>query len=70
MVWMSTERMPLFSVEQSEKFSGVYHIVEWQNGVFGAIGRQLNWSFYDKEDAVAALQCHYHDHFGELQEIE
>ena len=67
MVWMSTTRMPLYTVEMSEKFTGVYFVVQWQNGVFGAIGRKIDGAFYDIEDANASLQAHWHDWAYELQ---
>ena len=67
-VWMSTERMPIFTVELNKR--DVYEVVEWQNGCFGAIGRKVDGHFYDKADAEASLQACYHDHFWELQHAE
>lgn len=55
MVWMSTERKPLFTVEMSDKFDGVYFLVKWQNGVFGALGREEAGPFYSMEEAEASL---------------
>ena len=70
MAFMSTERQPLFTVEMSDKFEGVFFVVQWQNGVFGALGRQVDGAFYDREDAVASLQAHWHDWAWDLQHAE
>lgn len=64
-VWMSTVRMPVFTVELTKH--DTYVVVEWQNGVFGAIGRKVDGHFYDKDDAIASLQACYHDYTWELQ---
>lgn len=70
MIFTSTERMPLFTVEMSEKFNGVYFIVQWQNGVFGALGRQVDGAFYDRAEAEDSLQAHWHDWAWDLQHAE
>lgn len=70
MAFMSTERMPLFSVEKSEKFDSVYFVVQWQNGVFGALGRKVDGPFYGIEEAAASLAAHWHDWAWDLQHAE
>lgn len=67
-VWMSTERMPIFTIEQN-KFD-VYVVVQWQNGPFGAIGRKVDGHFYDKDDAYASLQACFHDYEMELFNVQ
>lgn len=67
-VWMSTESMPLFTIEQNKY--DLFEVVYWKKEGNVWVGSQEAGPFYDEEDAEFSAEACYRDYFAELNDCD